>query len=139
MTEHALASGLQMKRRNPFAVWIGLPLITLGIYFYVWYYKIHDEMLQFDWRSRIEPVGPLLVVLLLGWLVVPYCWSMYNAGNRIADAQRAAGLAPTCSPVIGLALIFVLGLNTLYYQVELNKIIDRYGGQPAGAPVPLPA
>src|SRR5512139_4238694 len=33
----SVATGLQMKHRNPFAVWIGLPLITLGIYTYVWY------------------------------------------------------------------------------------------------------
>jgi Domain of unknown function (DUF4234) len=36
-----VASGLQMKRRNPLGVWLGLPLITLGIYVFVWYYKIH--------------------------------------------------------------------------------------------------
>ncbi len=50
-----------MKERNPVAVWIGLPLITLGIYFYVWYYKIHKEMAMFD-RRRVVPVaGPMLV------------------------------------------------------------------------------
>lgn len=37
-------SGLQMKRRNPLAAWIGLPLITFGIYHLVWYFKIHREM-----------------------------------------------------------------------------------------------
>src|SRR5262245_30108493 len=50
-----VAQGLQMKERNPVAVWIGLPLITLGIYFYVWYYKIHKEMAMFD-RRRVVPV-----------------------------------------------------------------------------------
>ena len=34
-----MATGLQMKQRNPVAVWLGLPLITLGIYYYVWLYK----------------------------------------------------------------------------------------------------
>ncbi|MBJ7352444.1 MAG: DUF4234 domain-containing protein, partial [Rhodococcus sp.] len=33
-----VAQGSAMKRRNPVVVWILLPLITLGIYHFVWYY-----------------------------------------------------------------------------------------------------
>jgi paraquat-inducible protein B len=40
-TPAPIASGLAMKRRNPIAIWLVLPLITLGIYHLVWYYKIH--------------------------------------------------------------------------------------------------
>ena len=61
-----VASGLAMKTRNPFAVWIGLPLITLGIYHFVWYYKIHREMAEFDRRRSVPVAGPMLVILLLG-------------------------------------------------------------------------
>src|SRR5215475_15155952 len=68
-----VARGLQMKRRNPLAVWIGLPLITLGIYHYVWYYKIHHEMGEFDPRRNVPDIGPVLVLLLLGWtLIAPF-------------------------------------------------------------------
>ena len=132
-----VAHGLQMKRRNPAAVWIGLPLITLGIYHLVWYYKIHHEMGQFDPRRTVPDVGPMLVLLLLGWTVIAPLISYYNCGNRIANAQRAAGLQPTCSGVIGMLLMFVFGLGTLYYQVELNRVHDVYRGAPAGAQVPL--
>ena len=27
-----VAAGLQMQQRNPWAVWLGLPLVTIGIY-----------------------------------------------------------------------------------------------------------
>lgn len=58
-----MAYGLQMKSRNPIGVWLGLPLITLGIYHLVWYCKIHAEMAQLD-RRRVAPVaGPMLVRL----------------------------------------------------------------------------
>lgn len=133
----AVASGLQMKRRNPIAAWIGLPLITLGIYHLVWYYKIHHEMSEFDRRRSIPTAGPMLVLLFLSWTVISPLISYYNAGGRIRNAQRAAGLAGTCSGGIGVLLMFVFGLGTLYYQSELNKIVDRYGPTPPGNQVPL--
>jgi hypothetical protein len=138
-TRPPVAPGVQMKRRNPLAVWIGLPLITLGIYHYVWYYKIHREMRDFDRRRPVATVGPLLVVLLLGWTVVAPLISYYRTGDRIVESQRAAGLPATCVPVLGMLLMLVFGLGSLYYQVELNKVVDAYGGSatPPGTNVPL--
>lgn len=129
--------GLAMKRRNPVAVWIGLPLITLGIYGLVWYYKIHRDMAEFDPRRQVPVAGPLLVLLLLGWTVVAPLVSFYNTGTRIAESQRSAGLPVTCSPVVGLLLCFVFGLQTLYYQVELNRVVDAYRA-PEGTRIVLP-
>lgn len=125
-----------MKRRNPVAAWLGLPLITLGIYHLVWYYKIHREMAEFDRRRAVPTVGPMLVLLLLSWTVIAPLISYYNTGNRIRQAQRAAGLVPTCSGGIGLLLMFVFGLGTLYYQDGLNKIVNAYG-VPEGTQIPL--
>ncbi|MFP5021652.1 DUF4234 domain-containing protein [Pseudonocardia phyllosphaerae] len=120
------ATGAAMKCRGPVAVWLGLPLITLGIYSLVWYYKIHREMADFDPR-RTQPVaGPMLVLLFLSWTGIATLISFYNTGNRIAAAQRSAGIAVTCNPVIGLLLCFVFGLQVLYYQGELNKITEAY-------------
>lgn len=132
-------TGRAMKRRNPVGVWLGLPLITLGVYTYVWYYKIHREMAEIDRRREVPVAGPMLVLLLLGWTIVAPLVSLYNTGNRIADAQRAAGLRPTCSAGIGLLLCFAFGLVSLYYQGELNKIVDAYDGAPAGAEIALRA
>ena len=95
-----VAGGLAMKRRNPFAVWLGLPLVTLGIYSFVWYYKIHKEMAEFDRRRPISATGPLLVMIFLGWTVISPLISYHNTGGRIRNAQRAAGLTPTCSPTL---------------------------------------
>jgi hypothetical protein len=132
-------SGEQMKRRNPFAAWIGLPLITLGIYHFVWYYKIHREMRDFDRRKPFGTVGPVLVILLLSWTIVAPLISFFRTGNRIAESQRTAGLPRTCVPVIGMLLMLVFGVGVLYFQMELNKVVDRYGGSstPPGTPVPL--
>ncbi|MFI6833066.1 MULTISPECIES: DUF4234 domain-containing protein [unclassified Kribbella] len=126
-----------MKQRNPVGVWLGLPLITFGIYHLVWYYKIHAEMAQFD-RRRVVPVaGPMLVLLLLGWTIIAPLVSYFNTGGRIANSQRAAGLPVTCSGGVGLLLMFVFGLGTLYYQSELNKVTASYGAAPQNAQIPL--
>ena len=131
------ASGRLFKERNPVMTWLVFPVITVGIYMYVWYYKIHEEMAAFDRRRPAPVAGPVLVLLFLGWTVIAPLVSFYNTGQRIRNAQRASGLQPTCSPVLSCLLTFVLGLNILYMQAELNKIVDRYPGVPEGAPVPL--
>ncbi|MGS0688360.1 DUF4234 domain-containing protein [Nakamurella sp. GG22] len=97
--------GAQMKLRNPLLVWLVFPVITLGIYSLVWYFKIHNEMLRFDPRQPIKPAGSLLTVMFGGIIIVPPFVSYFNTGNRIATAQRAAGLPATSNPWIGFVLI----------------------------------
>ncbi len=128
----------QMKLRNPFLVWLVWPVLTLGIYHFVWYYKIHSEMLRLDPRQAINPTGSLLTILF-GWIIiVPPFVSYFNAANRIANAQRAAGLTPTANPWIGFILLFIFGLTPLYYQFELNKVVEHLG-VPEGTAVTLVA
>lgn len=105
-------------------VWLGLPLITLGIYHLVWYYKIHAEMADLSPRRTAPVVGPLLVLILLGWTAIAPLVSYYRCGTRIRDAQENAGVQPTCSGGLGLLLMFVFGLGVLYYQTELNRIAE---------------
>lgn len=126
----------QMKLRNPFLVWLVWPILTLGIYHFVWYYKIHNEMLRLDPRQPINPTGSLLTVLF-GWIIiVPPFVSYFNTGKRIATAQRSAGLEPTANPWIGFVLLFVFGLTPLYYQFQLNKVVQQLG-VPEGEKVTL--
>lgn len=137
-TAHAPAAmGRLFKERNVVLSWLVFPFITLGIYMYVWYYKIHKEMAEFDRRRQAPVAGPVLVLIFLGWTVIAPLISFYNAGQRIQNAQRASGLQPTCSPILACLLTFVFGLNILYMQFELNKIVDRYPGAHEGAQVPL--
>jgi hypothetical protein len=124
------------KRRNVVGVWLGLPLITLGVYSYIWYFKINQET-TFNPRTRVNPAGAVLTLLFGGLLIIPPYISIYNTGKRIGDAQRAAGLPSTCSAGLGVLLCFVFSTWTLYYQSELNKIVDAYPGAPAESMVPL--
>lgn len=130
-----VACGLQMKRRHPWGVF-GLMWLTLGIYYFVWWYKIHNELAQYDLRQHIKPVTSFLAVFI-GWAIfLPPFISTATAGSRICRAQRAAGLRATCSGGLGLLLFFVFGFVTVYYQSQLNRAIDQYKAA-EGTRVPL--
>ena len=136
--EHAMESRAG-KIRNIFLVWLVWPLITLGIYFFIWYYKVNREVRDFDSRIEVSPAVSVIAVLF-GWIIiVPPFVSIYRTGERIAKMQRAAGLQPTCSPIVGLLLTLVFGLDSLYYQNELNRIWAHYGNPLEGASVKLAA
>ena len=63
-----------------------------------------------------------LAIVPGAFLIIPPFVSFYNTGKRIAAAQQSRGLGSSCSPVLGVLLMFVFGLSVLYYQSELNKI-----------------
>jgi hypothetical protein len=132
-------SGLAGKRRNVILVWLVWPLITIGIYAFVYWYNINREARDFDNRIKVDPMLSLMAVLFGPLIIVPPFVSIYNTGKRIAQMQEAAGMTPTCNPWIGFILIFLFGLHTLYYQGELNKIWNHYGDPAERTPVTLAA
>ncbi|HEY1180052.1 MAG TPA: DUF4234 domain-containing protein [Phytomonospora sp.] len=130
-------TGLTGKSRNVFLVWFVWPLITLGIYHFVWWYKINREARDFDARIHVTP-GVSLLAVLIGWvIIVPPFISVFNTGKRIGQMQRAAGIESSCNPWIGFLLTFVFSLHSLYYQMELNKVWAKYGDPGEGETVGL--
>ena len=85
------------KDRSPATV-LGLSIVTLGIYFLVWYYKINNEIRQHDPSITVKP----------GWAVVamfiPLCnlVSGYSTAARIRQMQLDEGATQTISPILGL-------------------------------------
>lgn len=114
----------QIKRRNPWAVW-GLSVVTLGIYFLFWYYTINREIGEAFPQRKVNPVNAVLAVTVGALVVVPPFVSIFNTGDRIRNAQRDSGLEATSSPIVGLLLSFVLGLNIVYHQTQLNAVADK--------------
>ena len=131
--------GAQMKRRNPVGAWLGLPIITLGIYGIVWYYLVHSELANFD-RRRSVSAGLALCSMLFGTLTLGI-WPLITwvkLAGHIRNAQSAAGLEPSCSGGLGF-LLGIFGFGVLYYQIELNKVVKHYGDAAPGSQVPLAA
>jgi Domain of unknown function (DUF4234) len=132
-------TGRAGKTRNIFLVWLVWPLITLGIYHFVWWYKINREARDFDSRIEVNPVLSLLAILI-GWIIiVPPFVSIYRTGVRISQMQEAAGMQVSCNGWIGLLLSFFASLHALYYQSELNRIWAHLGNPEEGTEVSLPA
>lgn len=129
-------TGRAGKARNIILVWLVWPFLTLGIYSLVWWYKINQEARDLDGRIKVEPALSLIAIMF-GWIIIiPPFITIYRTGDRIAQMQRAVGLAPTCNGWIGLILSFFFSLQSLYYQSELNKIWT-YLGLPPGSAVNL--
>src|SRR2546421_12526813 len=134
------------KRRNIVGVWLGLPLITLGICPFVWHYKVNNEARRYLRDNSIRPGISLLAVTLGAFLIVPPFVSVYGTCSRIKRMEEQARISSRIEPVLGLIFIFVFGLHSLYMQSHLNSIWDAHiwsaqggvAGGPAGAIAALP-
>src|SRR5919108_5153879 len=125
-----LPDGVGFKRRNPWGVFL-LTFVTLGVYYYVWYYKINNELRNHGQQN--DPTVALLAILLGGFLIVPPFVSYYRTAQRIRDAQETAGATERMVPVLGLVLFVVINaFAVVYYQSQINKVWDalaRAGAQ----------
>jgi hypothetical protein len=124
MAERIEVRGTHVKLRNPFLVFVW-SLVTFGIYYVVWYYKVNRELRDAS-NVNVSP-GVALLAITLGWLIiVPPFVSWYRTFVRIGAAQRDAGATSEASPVLGFILfviaVFLLPVEVIYAQDELNKV-----------------
>lgn len=87
-----------IKPRNPVLVWLVWPLLTLGIYFLVWYYKIHKEMAELRRDPEAPVVGPLLVMLLLSWTGIAAIISSGAPAPESASPKRPQASRAPATP-----------------------------------------
>lgn len=132
-----LDDGARVKRREP-----GLVLlwtwVTLGIYNWVWYYKINRELRDYGRAKNDEELGSsspglsLLAVTLGILLIVPPFVSWWRCTRRIERAQGIAGVNPISFGMIigcmfgGIVINLLLLAIPLLVQDGLNKIWDGY-------------
>ena len=121
----------EAKIRHPLAAF-GLVFLTLGIYYFVWYYKVNREMRDLgraageEERLGRSPLNSLLAITV-GWLIlVPPFVSFYRTFQRIEAAQEVSGTSERVNVWLGFAL-YLLGLlflpvEVIYAQSELNRV-----------------
>jgi uncharacterized protein DUF4234 len=124
VAEQVQVRGTPVKIRNPFLVFLW-SLVTFGIYYVVWYYKINRELRDAS-GIDVSP-GVALLAVTLGWIViVPPFVSWYRTFQRIVEAQERAGLTQEASPILGFILfvvaVFLVPVEVVYAQDELNKL-----------------
>ncbi len=126
MSQTVMVGNQSYKKRNVVGVWLGLPFITLGVYSYVWIFKVNDEARRYLRDDSIRP-GLSVLAFFPGFiLIIPPFVAIYRLGGRIARMEAAAGIPYRASGGIGLLLAFVFSLYPLYYQSHLNGLWDRH-------------
>jgi hypothetical protein len=107
--------------RSPVAVWLLLPLVTLGIYSLVWHYKINRELRDFHPSIKVDPGLALLALFIpiASWVTI------YKTGKRIGQAQQLSGMGSPCSGGLGIVACFFCGLHAIYYQSQLNHLWNQ--------------
>lgn len=120
------------KIRSIWAVAL-LPFITLGIYFFFWWYFIHRELRDFGRAKNTDELGDspgtsLLAVTLGALIVVPALVSFYRGFKRVQAAQRLVG-SDSINGWIGLILFLVISpAYAAYMQSGLNAVWERLDG-----------
>ena len=125
-------AGSTAKIRNPLGV-IGLSLITLGIYYFFWWYFINREMADLGRAHGRSDLGeqPLLSVLAVSIgaiLIIPPFVSYWRTCKRVERAQNLALGSNNFSVVLAFVLIFIplIGLISTYLvQSNLNQVWER--------------
>lgn len=139
----------EVKVRSPWAVAL-LPIITLGIYHLVWWYKINKELKAYGEAKGFDlgqnPTNSLLALFPGGLIIVPALISYWNGTKRVQGASKLAGKEPV-NGWIALILYLLLAPGFwAYLQVSLNHVWEAEAepmpGQaapPAQSDMPPPA
>jgi Domain of unknown function (DUF4234) len=115
----------EVKIRSPWAAAL-LPIITLGIYHLVWWYKINRELRDYGRAKGVDlgqnPTNSVLALFPGGLIIVPALVSYWRGTQRVQKAAQISGQ----EPVIGwLALVLFLVISIglwAYLQDGLNKV-----------------
>ena len=118
------------KERDILAVFI-LCIITLGIYWLYWYYKVNEEIRR---HCPDIDVAPGLAVICQFIPIVNYV-SKYNTADRVRTLQSACSEPGRISPLAALLFsIFIpFGIYTYMVQSSLNNHWRWHQRQLAGA------
>jgi hypothetical protein len=135
VAEEVQIAGTQSMAKTRDALGVALlTLVTLGIYFFVWYYKVNREMSDLGRARGTDELGDspgmsLLAVTLGALVIVPAIVSLYNTFQRTQAAARLTGVEPL-NGWIALVLYLLLAIGfPAYLQSGLNKV---WGAQASG-------
>jgi len=138
VAESVQIDGETYKQRSPLGV-LGLCIITIGIYYFYWYYQVNDELRRYERDDSISPTRSLMAVLF-GWIIiVPPFIALWNTAAHIQEIERRESIQPVMEPVLVIVFILLLSIvNPPYIQSHLNSIWSHgsSSGTPALPPVP---
>ncbi len=130
-----------VKVRSPWAAAL-LPIITLGIYHLVWWYRINREMRDYGKAKGYDlgqnPTNSVLALFPGGLIIVPALITYWRGTKRAMGASRLAGQEPVNGWIAIVLYLFIAPALWAYIQVSLNKIWEAEADPLEGQPAPPP-
>lgn len=135
-TEH------EVKVRNPWAVAL-LPIITLGIYHLVWWYKINKELKAYGEAKGYDlgqnPMNSLLALFPGGIIVIPALVTYWRGTKRVQGASKIAGREPVSGWLSLILYLLLAPAFWAYLQVSLNNVWEQEAEALPGQAIPPPS
>jgi Zn-dependent protease with chaperone function len=133
-------SDQKAKVRNPWAVAL-LPIITLGIYHLVWWYRINRELRDYGEAKGHDlgqnPTNSLLALFPGAIIVVPALITYWRGTKRVMAACGIAGKEPPNGWIAIILYLILAPAFWAYLQVSLNNVWQAEA-QPLPAAPPAP-
>lgn len=136
-------SGATVKVRNPWAVAL-LPIITLGIYHFVWWYKVNKEMKEFGEARGYDlgrnPTNSLLALVPGFLIIIPPLVSYWRGTKRVQGTSALVGREPINGWIALVLYLFISPALFAYMQVSLNHVWEQELGSGVATDAdPMPA
>jgi Domain of unknown function (DUF4234) len=129
----------RVKVRNPWAVAL-LPLITLGIYHLVWWYRINRELRDYGQAKGEDlgqsPTSSLLALFPGAIIIIPALVTYWRGTKRAMAACRLAGQEPPNGWIAIILYLILAPAFWAYIQVSLNNVWEAEATPLAGEPAP---
>jgi uncharacterized protein DUF4234 len=132
--------GTPVKIRSPWAVAL-LPIITLGVYHLVWWYRVNRELRDFGRAKGYDlgqnPTASILALFPGAIVVIPALVTYWRGTKRVQGAARIAGREPQVNGWIALILYVLLApAFWAYLQVGLSDVWRSQAEPRPGQPLP---
>lgn len=115
----------RVKIRSPWAAAL-LPIITLGIYHLVWWYRINCELRDYGRANGHDlgqsPANSTLALFPGGLIIIPALITYWRGTERIQAAARISANEPINGWIALILYLFVAPAFWAYMQVSLNEV-----------------
>jgi Domain of unknown function (DUF4234) len=130
MAEEKTIRGTQdlVKVRSPWAAAL-LPIVTLGIYHLVWWYRINRELRDYGYAKEQDlgqnPTNSVLALFPGGLIIVPALITYWRGFKRVQAASGLAGKEPANGWIALILYLLLAPALWAYIQVSLNEIWEQ--------------
>lgn len=129
----------EVKVRSPWAAAL-LPIITLGIYHFVWWYKVNKELKAYGEAKGYDlgqsPTNSLLALIPGFLIIVPPLVTYWRGTKRIMGAAKIAGREPVNGWISIILYILISPAFWAYLQFSLNHVWEQEAEPLPGQPAP---